>query len=79
MQVSLGGLSPESNEEYSKSFFSYLEEKIGVTDDRGYMWVFAGCLPHWLILLPLQCVRRSWKGLHGVSVHPFHATKHLGH
>jgi hypothetical protein len=48
MQVSLGGLSPESNEEYSKSFFSYLEEKIGVTDDRGYMWVFAGCLPHWL-------------------------------
>jgi len=37
MQVSLGGLSPESNEEYSKSLFSYLEEKIGVTDDRGYI------------------------------------------
>jgi len=35
--VSLGNLSPELNEGYSKSLFSFLEQELGVKDDRGYI------------------------------------------
>jgi len=35
--VSLGNLSPELNEGYSKAFFAHLGEKLGVKDDRGYI------------------------------------------
>jgi len=35
--VSLGNLSPELNETYSKLFFEHLTKELGVKDDRGYI------------------------------------------
>jgi len=35
--VSLGNLSPELNETYSKLFFEHLTKELGVKDDRGYL------------------------------------------
>ncbi|KAI0806896.1 Tautomerase/MIF [Fomes fomentarius] len=35
--VSLDNLPPEKNEQYSKAFFAYFKEKLGVPDDRGYI------------------------------------------
>jgi len=35
--TSLGNLSPELNEGYSKMFSQYLGEKLGLKDDRGYL------------------------------------------
>jgi hypothetical protein len=73
MQVSLGNLSPELNEGYSKTFFSYLNEQLGVKDDRGYMCVslVVGSPSSLKILgacLSLQRVRGPRKCLHRVSV-----------
>jgi len=34
---SLGNLSPDLNEGYSKSFFSHLRKELGINDDRGYI------------------------------------------
>jgi len=35
--VSLGNISPEQNEKYSKLFFAHLTEALGIKDDRGYI------------------------------------------
>jgi phenylpyruvate tautomerase len=35
--VSLGNLSPELNEGYSKLFSEYLTKELGLKDDRGYI------------------------------------------
>ncbi|TCD63112.1 hypothetical protein EIP91_005984 [Steccherinum ochraceum] len=36
-QVSLGNLNPTANEEYSKQFFPFFKEKLGVPHDRAYI------------------------------------------
>jgi hypothetical protein len=36
-QISLDNLNDEANEKYSKAFFSFFEEKLGVPGERGYM------------------------------------------
>ncbi|VDC03934.1 unnamed protein product [Peniophora sp. CBMAI 1063] len=33
----LGNLSPEKNEKYSKEFFDFFKEKLGISGDRGYI------------------------------------------
>ena len=33
----MDNLSPEKNEIYSKAFFGFVEEKLGVPHDRGYV------------------------------------------
>ena len=38
-QVSLGNLSPELNENYSKTFSEYVTKELGIKDDRGYLCV----------------------------------------
>ncbi|KAI8999062.1 Tautomerase/MIF [Trametes punicea] len=35
--ISLDNLTPEANEKYSKKFFAFFKEKLGVPDDRGYI------------------------------------------
>ncbi|KAJ3558002.1 hypothetical protein NM688_g1167 [Phlebia brevispora] len=35
--ISLDNITPELNEHYSKVFFEYFEEKLGVKDHRGYI------------------------------------------
>jgi len=35
--VSLGNLTPELNEGYSKAFFSYLCDELVLEEDRGYI------------------------------------------
>lgn len=35
--VSLDNITPETNEEYSKKLFGYVEEKLGVPGHRGYI------------------------------------------
>ena len=39
-QVSLGNLSPELNDGYSKMFSQFLGEELGLKNDRGYMYAF---------------------------------------
>ncbi|KAI9059704.1 Tautomerase/MIF [Trametes coccinea BRFM310] len=34
---SLDNINPKANEEYSKKFFAFFKEKLGVPDDRGYI------------------------------------------
>ncbi|KAH9890600.1 Tautomerase/MIF [Cubamyces lactineus] len=34
---SLDNINPQANEEYSKKFFAFFKEKLGVSDDRGYI------------------------------------------
>jgi hypothetical protein len=38
LQVSLDNLNEEANERYSKAFFQYFQEKLGIQGDRGYMY-----------------------------------------
>ena len=38
-QISLDNLQPEKNEKYSKAFFEFFKEKLGVPGDRGYVYV----------------------------------------
>lgn len=35
--TSLDNITPELNEEYSKAFFKFFEEKLDIRDDRGYI------------------------------------------
>ncbi|TFY70685.1 hypothetical protein EVG20_g2329 [Dentipellis fragilis] len=35
--TSLGNISPEQNEEYSKLFFDYFARELGIPGDRGYI------------------------------------------
>ncbi|KZV70732.1 Tautomerase/MIF [Peniophora sp. CONT] len=35
--TSLGNISPEKNENYSKQFFDFFKEKLGTPGDRGYI------------------------------------------
>jgi len=45
LQTSLDNLNEEANERYSKAFFGFFKEKLGVSTDRGYVSVpipFAG-------------------------------------
>ncbi|CDO68899.1 hypothetical protein BN946_scf185000.g42 [Trametes cinnabarina] len=35
--ISLDNINPKANEEYSRKFFAFFKEKLGVPDDRGYM------------------------------------------
>ena len=39
MQTSLDNLNEEANERYSKAFFDFFKEKLGVSTDRGYVSV----------------------------------------
>lgn len=43
-QTSLGDFSPENNEKFSKAIAAWLEEKLAVKSNRGYM-----CVPFFLI------------------------------
>ncbi len=36
-QMSLNNINPEANQQYSKAFFAFLKDKLGVEDTRGYM------------------------------------------
>lgn len=47
-QISLDNLNVEANEKYSKAFFDFFKEKLGVPGDRGYVFV---TLPSWLPLI----------------------------
>ncbi|KAL1685590.1 Tautomerase/MIF superfamily [Schizophyllum commune] len=46
--TSLGNVNPAANEKYSKAFSEFLKEKLGLPNDRGYMFVH---------LLPLHQIR----------------------
>ncbi|KAI0648335.1 Tautomerase/MIF [Trametes meyenii] len=35
--TSLDNINPDANLEYSKAFFAFFKEKLGVPDDRGYI------------------------------------------
>ncbi|KAI8999065.1 Tautomerase/MIF [Trametes punicea] len=35
--LDVNNFTPEANENYSKKFFAFLKEKLGVPDDRGYI------------------------------------------
>ncbi|KAI0355020.1 Tautomerase/MIF [Trametes cingulata] len=35
--TSLDNINPKVNEEYSKAFFAFFKEKLGVPDNRGYI------------------------------------------
>lgn len=37
IQDSLDNISEQQNEEYSKGFFKFFEEKLGTTGSRGYV------------------------------------------
>ena len=39
----MDNINPELNEQYSKALFNFVEEKLGVKDDRGYMCVTVDC------------------------------------
>ena len=39
MQTTLDNLNEEANERYSKAFFDFFKEKLGVSTDRGYVSV----------------------------------------
>lgn len=38
LQGSLDNINPELNENYSKLFFEYFSNELGIQDDRGYMY-----------------------------------------
>jgi len=38
--TSLDNINPTSNEQYSKTFFGYFKEKLGVPGERGYITFF---------------------------------------
>jgi hypothetical protein len=41
VQFSLGDISPEWNEEYSKAFFDFFQKKLNIPGDRGYMYTLS--------------------------------------
>ncbi|KAI4523220.1 Tautomerase/MIF [Schizophyllum commune Loenen D] len=39
--TSLGNVNPAANEKYSKALSEFLKEKLGLSNDRGYMFVLS--------------------------------------
>ena len=65
--MSLGNINDEANERYSKAFFQFFKDKLGVAGNRGYMYVFfcsiSPCVPHILSSFvdpSMTRVTRTW-------------------
>lgn len=61
IKTSLGNLQPEKNEVYSKKISEWLNSKLGLKNDRGYIVfndpgnAYIGCVPSVARLLSVNC------------------------